>query len=69
MVYIDRNGRVCEKRPWDWQRIVEIFVGIWFIIKQLFQTFLAPFNGGTNNDNRRGGGNGWGGGGGGGGGG
>ncbi|EDW27655.1 GL20156 [Drosophila persimilis] len=60
MVYIDRNGRVCEKRPWDGPRIVELFLRIWYIIKQLFLTFLAPFAGKSNNDNRRAAGSGWG---------
>ncbi|XP_034480886.1 glycine-rich selenoprotein [Drosophila innubila] len=71
MVYIDRNGRIWEKRPWDWQRVVEIFVGLWYIILQFFQTLLAPFNGGNghNRDNRNSRSSGWGSGGGGGGGG
>ncbi|KAH8413900.1 hypothetical protein KR215_010999 [Drosophila sulfurigaster] len=72
MVYIDRNGRVWEKRPWDWQRIVAIFVGLWYLVIQFFQTLVAPFNGGgdgNNRDNRNSRSSGWGGGGGGGGGG
>jgi len=71
MVYIDRNGRVLEKRPWDIARVLGIFTGIWFVVVQFFMTLLAPFQGQNNgsssrSDSRRGG---WGPGGGGGGGG
>jgi len=72
MVYIDRNGRVWEKRPWDLARITEIFMGIWFVILQLFHTLIAPFmsnNTGGSNTRRSGWGPGGSGGGGGGGGG
>ncbi|KAL9880343.1 glycine-rich selenoprotein-like [Glossina fuscipes] len=43
MVYIDRNGRVCESRPWDLSRIIDIFTGLWFVIVHYFQTLVAPF--------------------------
>ncbi|KQS29771.1 uncharacterized protein Dere_GG18452, isoform C [Drosophila erecta] len=74
MAYVDQNGRLWEKRPWDLRRVLAIFVGIWFAIKQLFASFLSPFTGNDNNgdNSRRGSGWGsssWGGGGGGGGGG
>ncbi|KAH8337061.1 hypothetical protein KR074_001493, partial [Drosophila pseudoananassae] len=48
------DGRLWERRPWDMRRILAIFVGIWFAIKQLFQSFVAPFNSDVNNgDSRR----------------
>ncbi|XP_005186049.1 glycine-rich selenoprotein-like [Musca domestica] len=62
MVYIDRNGRVLEKRPWDMARVMEIFTGLWLIVIQFFRTLIAPFNveNRGSNGNRRGGGSSWG---------
>uniref|UniRef100_A0A1I8NM99 Glycine-rich selenoprotein n=1 Tax=Stomoxys calcitrans TaxID=35570 RepID=A0A1I8NM99_STOCA len=60
MVYIDRDGRVLEKRPWDMARIMGIFTGIWLVVVQFFQTLIAPFNQENRGGNRRSGGGGWG---------
>ncbi|XP_053947571.1 glycine-rich selenoprotein-like [Anastrepha obliqua] len=69
MVYIDRDGRVLERRPWSIARVLEIFTGVWFVVVTFFRTLMAPFMNNDNNSgssgNRRGG---WGSGGGGGGG-
>ncbi|XP_075154505.1 glycine-rich selenoprotein-like [Haematobia irritans] len=54
MVYIDRNGRVLEKRPWDMARIMEIFTGLWLVVVQFFQTLIAPFCQENRGGNRRG---------------
>ncbi|XP_067639576.1 uncharacterized protein [Eurosta solidaginis] len=35
MVYIDRDGRVLEQRPWSIERVLEMFTGIWFVIVTL----------------------------------
>ncbi|XP_065364151.1 glycine-rich selenoprotein-like [Calliphora vicina] len=43
MVYIDRNGRVLEKRPWDLNRIKEIFTALWVVVLHFFTTLFAPF--------------------------
>ncbi|XP_004529518.1 glycine-rich selenoprotein-like [Ceratitis capitata] len=68
MVYIDRDGRVVERRPWSIARVLEIFTSIWFVTVTFFKTLMAPF---MNNDNQSGSSNtrrgGWGSGGGGGG--
>ncbi|XP_067639577.1 glycine-rich selenoprotein-like isoform X4 [Eurosta solidaginis] len=71
MVYIDRDGRVLEQRPWSIERVLEMFTGIWFVIVTFFKTLMAPFmtrDGQSGNSNSRRGGWGSGGGGGGGGG-
>lgn len=43
MVYIDRNGRVLDKRPWNMDRIKGIFIGLWLLLLQFFTTLIAPF--------------------------
>uniref|UniRef100_A0A0A1X1U8 Glycine-rich selenoprotein n=1 Tax=Zeugodacus cucurbitae TaxID=28588 RepID=A0A0A1X1U8_ZEUCU len=48
MVYIDRDGRILERRPWSVARVLEIFTGIWFVTVTFFRTLMAPF---MNNDN------------------
>ncbi|XP_036347736.1 glycine-rich selenoprotein-like [Rhagoletis pomonella] len=67
MVYIDRDGRVLERRPWSVARVLEIFISLWFVVVAFFKTLMAPF---MNNDNQNGSSNnrrgGWGSGGGGG---
>ncbi|XP_039962077.1 glycine-rich selenoprotein-like [Bactrocera neohumeralis] len=50
MVYIDRDGRVLERRPWSVARVLEICTSIWFVTVTFFRTLMAPF---MNNDNPR----------------
>ncbi|TMW39737.1 hypothetical protein DOY81_015183, partial [Sarcophaga bullata] len=72
-IHIFADGRVLEKRPWDLNRVIEIFTGLWVIIVHFFTTLFAPFKqenrgGGNRRGDSWGSGSGYGGGGGGGGG-
>ncbi|XP_031636616.1 glycine-rich selenoprotein-like [Contarinia nasturtii] len=43
MVYVDRDGRVCNQRPWSMSRIFSIFMGIYTGIILFLETMFSPF--------------------------
>uniref|UniRef100_A0A0K8TT55 Putative selenoprotein g n=1 Tax=Tabanus bromius TaxID=304241 RepID=A0A0K8TT55_TABBR len=65
MVYVDRDGRVHDQRPWDMSRIVDMFTGFftftWFFLQSLIEPLQSIGGGQSGGGARRTGGGGGGG--------